>query len=137
MSLRFVPLDLEIALQQDSQKIAMRKGEVLFRRGESACGIFVLLSGRVILDLGLDACFPRTYEAGALLGLSATLTRGIYSMTATVMENAVVAFWSREALESLLQRQPRYYRELVDILEESISGNERSPQHIQFGIREV
>jgi hypothetical protein len=46
-------------------------------------------------------------------------------MTATVMEDAVVTFWSREDLESLLQRQPKYYRELVDILEESTSYDKK------------
>jgi hypothetical protein len=51
-------------------------------------------------------------------------------MTATVMEDAVVTFWSREDLESLLQRQPKYYRELVDILEESTSYDKRSLPHI-------
>jgi CRP-like cAMP-binding protein len=47
---------------------------VLFRRGEKAVGMFVVFSGKVSLDFGIDSSLVRTYGAGALVGLPATIT---------------------------------------------------------------
>ena len=41
---------LKEALEQGTQIIHKRKSSVLFRRGDRAAGMFVVLSGRVILD---------------------------------------------------------------------------------------
>ena len=46
--------------------------------------MFVVLSGKVRLDLGVDSAVGRTCGQGALVGLPSTLTRQHYSMTATV-----------------------------------------------------
>src|ERR1035438_8903594 len=72
------PVSLEIALEQRCEKTHKPKGSVLFRRGEKATGIYVVLSGKVSLDLGFDTAFARSYGSGALLGLPATLTKRDY-----------------------------------------------------------
>ncbi len=84
------PMDLQTALQQCPKKIWKAKSSVLFRRGEKATGIFIVLSGRVILDFGVDAstAINRSYGPGALVGLPAALTRRNYSMTATVAQDS-------------------------------------------------
>jgi CRP-like cAMP-binding protein len=66
------------------------KQTVLFRRGEAAFGMFLVLEGKVSLDFGVDGSNPlnRAYGPGALVGLPATLTGHNYSMTATVTEDA-------------------------------------------------
>jgi hypothetical protein len=49
---------------------------VLFRRGEPAFGMFLILKGTASLDFGVDgaAGLASAYGPGALVGLPATLT---------------------------------------------------------------
>jgi len=89
-------------------------------------GLFVVLSGRVSLDFGVDSGFARSYgPPGALVGLPATLTKRNYSMTATVVEDSVLGFWSTQALQKLLHEHPDYCRELVGILGERMAENQK------------
>jgi CRP-like cAMP-binding protein len=96
---------------------------VLFRFGEKASGMFVVLSGKVRLDLGVDSALCCTYGPGALLGLPSTLTRHRYSMTATVTEDAALGFLSPDALDCLLCERPDLCRPLLAIMGEKISEN--------------
>lgn len=108
--------DLRTALRLRGEKIRKAKSSVLFRRGERAFGMFIILQGKVSLDFEVDAAFGRAYGPGALVGLPATLTRHNYAMTATVTEDAELGFWSFEQLDSLLQRQPDFCRQLLEVL---------------------
>jgi CRP-like cAMP-binding protein len=121
------PADLQTALQQCPKKIWKTKSSVLFRRGEKASGMFIVLSGRVILDFGVDAspAINRSYGAGALVGLPAALTRRNYSMTATVAQDSQLGFWPTEALDSLLRKHPDLCRQLLGVLSEKISENQQ------------
>lgn len=112
---------LRYILEQRSEKVRKPKSTVLFRRGDEASGMFVILSGRVSLDLGVDSVVGRSYGAGALVGLPSTLTRQNYSMTATVTEDAELAFLSPEGLESLLREHPDLYHPLLVILGEKVA----------------
>jgi len=85
---------LQLALEQGCEKIRKPRYTVLFRRGEKAIGIFLVFSGKVSLDFGVDSPLARTYGPGALVGLPATVTGRNYSMTATVTEDAELGFWS-------------------------------------------
>jgi len=80
--------NLHHVLEQRSEKVQKPRLTVLFRRGEKASGMFVVLSGKVSLDAGVDSALARTCGPGALVGLTSTLIRNNYSMTATVTEDA-------------------------------------------------
>src|ERR1017187_596674 len=90
----FTPVSLEIALEQRCEKTHKPKCSVLFRRGEKATGIYVVLSGKVSLDLGFDTAFARSYGSGAWVGLPATLTKRDYSMTVSIIGDAQGSFRS-------------------------------------------
>jgi CRP-like cAMP-binding protein len=119
------PINLQTALEQECEQLRKPNGAVLFRRGDHARGVFIVLSGKVSLDFGVDCFLARAYSRGALVGLPATLTGKNYAMTATVTEDAVLGFWSRSALESLLRERPQYYRELLDLLGERMAENRK------------
>jgi CRP-like cAMP-binding protein len=112
---------LRYILEQRSEIVHKPRSTVLFRRGDRAFGMFVVLSGRVSLDLGVDSVAGRSYGAGALVGLPSTITRQGYSMTATVTEDADLGFVSPEALEALLHKRPDLYQPLLVILSEKIA----------------
>jgi|SRR5579864_2789715 len=108
--------NLHHILEHRSKKAHKQRSTVLFRRGEQASGMFVVLSGKVSLDLGVDSALCRTYGPGALIGLPSTLSRQNYSMTATVTEDAELGFWSPDALDSLLRQRPDLCQLLLAIL---------------------
>lgn len=124
MALCTAPINLQTVLTQESEKVSKPKGSVLFQRGTEAFGMFVVLSGKVRLDFGVDSVFSRTYGPGALVGLPATITRRNYAMTATVTADAELGFWSFEALDSLLRTHPDFCRELLTILGERMVENQ-------------
>src|SRR5207248_8705820 len=101
---------------------------VLFRRGERAIGVFLIVRGNVSLDLGVDG--PKGFRSlcgpGALVGLPATLSNGNYSMTATVTEDAELGFIRSEALFSLLRERPELCQELLAVLSEKMAYFDRA-----------
>ena len=118
--------DLPTLLEQHCEKICKPKGTVLFRRGEKAFGVLLVLSGRVSLDAGIDKVPARSYGAGALVGLPATLTKANYSMTAPVTEDAELGFLSPQTLDSLMQDDPRRMSGATDIAERTGVGDSAS-----------
>jgi CRP-like cAMP-binding protein len=115
--------NLHHVLEHGSEIVHKTKSTVLFRRGERASGMFVVLSGKVRLDFGVDSAVGRTCDQGALVGLSSTLTRNSYSMTATVTEDAELGYWSPDALDSLLRAHPDFCQPLLAILGAKIAEN--------------
>ncbi len=89
--------------------------------------MFVVLTGKVILDFGVDGSLAmnHSYGPGALVRLPATLTKRNYSMTATVTQDAERGFWPSEALNSLLRKRPDLCQQLLAILSEKISENQQ------------
>jgi CRP-like cAMP-binding protein len=49
------PTDLQTALKERRVRVYKPKSSVLFRRGEKASVMFVVLSGKVSLDFGVDS----------------------------------------------------------------------------------
>ena len=118
-------VDLQTTLRLHGETIRKAKTDVLFRRGQKAAGIFVIVRGKVSLDFGVDSAFARVYGPGALVGLPATLTRRNYTMTATVTEDAELVFWSLRELDTLLQERPDFCRQLLEILGERMAENQK------------
>jgi CRP-like cAMP-binding protein len=117
--------DLQTTLRLHGETIRKVKTDVLFRRGQKAAGMFVIVRGRVSLDFGVDSAFARLYGPGALVGLPATLTRRNYAMTATVTEDAELVFWSLSELDLLLQKHSDFCRQLLEILGERMAENQK------------
>jgi CRP-like cAMP-binding protein len=130
MAQRTVPSNLQTALEERCQRVFKPRSTVLFRRGEKAYGMFLVLTGNITLDFGVDAAHGRCYGPGALVGLPASLTKGAYSMTATVTENAVLGFLPLEAIEHLLRDHPHVCQELLSILGERVQEIQRLTKSI-------
>jgi CRP-like cAMP-binding protein len=127
---------LQIALEQHCERLRKPRYSVLFRRGEKAIGMFVVFGGKVSLDFGVDSSLVRTYGAGALVGLPATITGRNYSMTATVTEDAELGFWSPVALDALLHARPDLCRQLMVILGERMAEHHEALKAMVNGDKE-
>jgi CRP/FNR family transcriptional regulator, cyclic AMP receptor protein len=119
--------DLFAALEQRCERVRKPRSSVLFRRGEKAFGMFLVLRGTVSLDFGVDAptALASTCGPGALVGLPTTLTRTNYRMTATVTDDAELGFLTPQALVSLLRKQPELRLQLLTILSAKVAHSEQ------------
>jgi len=116
------PHDVLVELQQNCKVVRKPKYTILFKRGEAAFGMFLVMRGKVTLDFGVDgSCsLNGAYGPGALVGLPAALTGRTYSMTATVTNDAELGFISSKDLKGILLQQPALCRQLLDILNAKI-----------------
>jgi CRP-like cAMP-binding protein len=99
------------------------RGNHLFRRGDPVTGVFLITSGAVRLGLEGDLpAFPwRTLGPGSLLGLPATLSDAIYSLTAEVVDDADLIFLPRQRLLDLLRQQHHLCFQIMNILTEELN----------------
>jgi CRP/FNR family transcriptional regulator, cyclic AMP receptor protein len=118
--------DLYAALEQRCERVRKPRSTLLFRRGEKAFGMFLILRGTVSLDFGVDVstALASSCGPGALVGLPATLSRTNYSMTATVTDDAELGFLTPDVLVSLLRQQPELRQQLLTILSAKVAHTE-------------
>jgi len=119
--------DLYSSLESCCERLQKPRTTVLFRRGEKAFGMFLVLRGMVGLDFGVDvsAGLSGLCGPGTLVGLPATLTRGNYAMTATVTDDAELGFLSCQALVSLLRENPALCQQMLQVLSEKMAHTEQ------------
>ena len=108
--------DLFTFLENASEKLFVPKAAILFRCGDKSFGTFLVVSGEIGVDYEEGILARRNYGPGALIGLPATLTKGNYSMTATVIESGEFGFLSSAALDSLIRGNPALSQQLLALL---------------------
>ena len=115
--------DVLAELQQSCEVVRKPEHTILFKRGQVAFGMFLVMRGKVALDFGVDgSCsLNAAYGPGTVVGLPATLTGRTYSMTATVTDDAELGFISSKDLKGKLRQQPELCRRLLDILNAKIT----------------
>jgi len=99
------------------------KGTVLFREGESACGMFLLCQGRVRLSVCSESgrrMTLRTASAGEILGLSAAVSGGCYEVTAEAIEPVQVAEVHRKELLRFLHEHRDVCLQVVNLLSDDL-----------------
>lgn len=83
----------------------MRRGEVLFRKGDAADAGFVVLSGRLALD-PCDGRDPVEVTSGSLVGEMALLVETERKATATVVEPSGILRIPRPLFHRVLKENP-------------------------------
>ncbi len=97
-------------------------GQMLFRKGDSPKGVFVMLSGRVALSSGEDPVqITRIAERGSLLGLPATILDNPYSLSAEAVVESEICHIPPAKFRAFLSSNSRLGVEVVSILAEEIS----------------
>ncbi len=93
-----------------ARKVSLGKKEPLFRQGERADAVFLVLSGQAkVLETGDDGnqVVLRLEGPGALLGLLAALGgEPAYPVTAEALEPVTAARWDGKELSALLKAHP-------------------------------
>lgn len=107
-----------------STTVSRCQGCILFRRGDSCDGIFLVISGKVRLSLDSENhAFPtRLLGSGSVLGLPAAVAGTPYSLSAEVTEDALLAFVPQQSLRECLAQNSQLCLEVMDILSREISA---------------
>jgi len=110
---------LSSLLRQDGAAKKEQANTILFKRGDNASGVFVVLSGTVELSLGNDQSrrqVNRTMGPGTILGLPAAVSEEPYSMTATTLTSCDLIFVPREVIIRVLSSDPQLAMPLLQTL---------------------
>lgn len=106
----------QVQLLAVAKQVTEPKGVVLFRRGESAFGVFLVRSGKISLQLDDEegkTLWKRIATRSSVIGLPATLAGGRYSLTAVTLQKSQLAFVDAKDLIDLIRRDPALGLELV------------------------
>lgn len=110
-------LQQAITAMSDSKQVA--PGQHLFHQGDAPAGVYLIERGSVQLALGDDeghVLSVRRAIEGSVLGLPGVMTGNGYSLTAVVLEPAVVRFVERDRFLQLLRKSPEICLQVVEIL---------------------
>lgn len=116
-------VELREQLLRLAKMVFKPKSTVLFRRGDAVSGLFLILSGKVRLGLGNEnPAFPaRILSSGCIAGLPGTVSGNPYSLTAEVIQDAELAFVSRDAVLEILHNDSVLCFQVMEMLSGEIS----------------
>ncbi len=92
---------------------------VLFRQGDAADGVYLIRSGEASLTLCSakgKVLSAREVGHGAVLGLPATMSGRVYSLTATLLQDSEIVHVPAERLRDLLRDNTDVCFEVVQVL---------------------
>ena len=112
--------ELNKALQTTAKPIEKKEGALLLRAGAQACGVFLVKSGRVRLQLEAEAGLYPTRTLGPEAILPATVSDESYSLTAEAVQDCELDFISRKQLLALLQENTTAALQILQILSKEI-----------------
>lgn len=87
----------------------LKRGQVLFRQGEDAAALYLVLTGRVKLtqeDAFGHQVLVRFVGPGQVMAAVAITPGHAYPVTAQAVEESVVALWPAEVIRELCRRYP-------------------------------
>ena len=123
--------ELASALEPYGSELTLPAGKMLFQRGEKAHGLYLLKSGSA--RLSVPGAVDRSVGPGALLGVPGTLSRGIYSLSAELLEESRVLFVPSEHISRLLSERPEVGIQMVQILSREIQAIRDRISKLAFG----
>lgn len=141
-------MDFWEALQSVKCVRVFPTGSVLFEQGSEAEGVYVVESGQVRVFLPSAQCRPQLLDiasAGAILGLSETMSGETCRVTAEAGEPTTIGFIPRQKFMAFLEGHSDFCMQVVRILSEdlhslyhkfrSISAHPGRPRHCEPDVR--
>ncbi len=114
------PPELAAALLPYGSALNHPEGTVLFERGQKARGLFLLQTGSA--RLSVPGALSRKVGPGSLLGVPGTLSKGIYSLSADLLEESQVLFVPSERVTALVADHPEIGFQMVQLLSREIQA---------------
>jgi CRP-like cAMP-binding protein len=108
--------DLKAGLESAGGKQNLPPAHVLFCEDGETAGVFLVLTGKVLMGVRDMPELDRVFSAGSLLGLPATFTGRPYSLTAVTVVQSNIVHLSQEEFLQLMRERPDLCREATDLL---------------------
>ena len=117
--------DFVTELMDIATKETHEAGTVLFSEGDPANRFYVLLRGRVRIDIGEDEqFFYSVCHAGEAFGWSGLIERERYASSGTCMEQTILLFFDVKDIQRLAEDNPvngmMFYKKLASLLGERL-----------------
>lgn len=97
-------------LDQSKNANVYKKGQNLFLEGNPAFGLFCLHSGKVKVtktNSEGNETIVRLISSGDVVGHRSLFSSAPYTATATVIEEGIICFVSKDTIQSLIQKDPQ------------------------------
>jgi CRP-like cAMP-binding protein/CheY-like chemotaxis protein len=123
---------------QERKSRVFKKNQVIYYEGDKGNGLYLVMGGRVkTIKLAEDGRELMTgiYAADNYLGVQAILSNGVYSDTATALEDCQLILIPKDLLEPLLNLYPEVAREFIKLLANDI--REKEDQLLQLAYHSV
>lgn len=116
--------DLQVILRTFASQVVQKGAtELLFHQGEEPHGCYLVKRGKVRLFMEANPgqrVFRRVVGPGCLVGLPATINGRAYSLTSEVVEDAELAYLSRQDIALLIKSDTSAAMKLLDLLSSEV-----------------
>jgi predicted acylesterase/phospholipase RssA/CRP-like cAMP-binding protein len=125
-------------LQADTERVALRAGEVLFRRGDPGNAAYTVLSGRLrVIDDSVGERALNEIGAGEILGEMALLSAERRSATVLAVRDSLLARIPAAAFDRLIERQPAVLRPISAMLGERLRRQNTTGARPRTAVRTI
>ena len=128
----------EVLIQGHTSSL-LRKGELIFREGEKASGIYCLAIGKVKIfkgGIGGRDQIIRMVRPQGLMGYTSVVGGIAHTASAVTLEESAVCLFDKECFLKLLKRNPDFSLKVMRMMASDISfSNERTVSLTQKHIR--
>jgi CRP/FNR family transcriptional regulator, cyclic AMP receptor protein len=120
---KLAPDDVQ-ALAEKALRKKMKKGDTVFRQGDSADEVFLIKGGRIkltkVLENGTELMLDLR-KAGDFVGENMFSEEGEYPVSAVCLEDTLTCGFSRNQFETLVLKHPTVGLQVIKTLSERIS----------------
>lgn len=112
-----------------------KKGQVIFHEGANAYGLYCLNTGKVkLFKMAPDGKeqILKIVAPGDFIGYGALLSASPYSVTAEVMEDAVLCFVPKDLITQLFKENSRFSEGMVKLLTKTLDDTVEKMAHIAY-----
>lgn len=115
-------------LQKATQKLTFRRGEVIYRQGDSPRGVYFIEEGLVGLVLIGEASgkehLVRFFKAGQFFGHRTLFAGETHHATATALEKTLVTFIPKDPFLRVADKNPCLYKDVMQVLAKELRASE-------------
>lgn len=134
--------DVLLVLIQEAERVVLRSGETLFHEGDPAEAIFIVLNGRLQVEVSREGVLHVLGEVGRgeTVGEMALVTGGQRSATVVALRDTELASLPRSTFERLMLDHPRAAFALTRLLAKRLgraaasSGHPERPRSTTFAL---
>lgn len=129
-----LPLDARQDFESSAEIVELKRGEHVYREGDSPKGLYFIQKGLVgLVLLGASSGkehLVRFFRQGQFFGHRALFTNEGYHGTTTALEPTTLKLIPRQTVLSVLDKHPKLYKEILTVVSKELRRSEI--QHVMI-----